>query len=119
MSDKPTTAMMVDVAVIEDALNGCRTPDQTRIAAVGMQWLRTILQKNADYGSSVWKPPVLCPDLNVSEAIFVRISDKIERIRILRTRDPEVIGESLEDTIADLGSYCLLWLARPVEAKHE
>jgi len=106
--------MMVDVAVIEDALEGCKTPDQTRIAAVGMEWLRTLIQKNGDYGSSVWKEPFLCPGLDVAEAIFVRMTDKVERIRQLRQRQAEVTSESLDDTIADLGSYCLLYLARPV-----
>jgi len=101
--------------ILGDALDGQRGLDQQRIASVGLRWIVQILAKNTDYGSSVWKAPLLCPGLDVSEAIFVRMTDKIERIRRLRERLPEVTGESLEDTVADLGSYCLLWLARPIE----
>jgi hypothetical protein len=99
---------------LELALSGAGGDDQQRIAATGLEWLGMLLDKNRDYGSSVWKPPILSPRLDVAEAIFVRLSDKIERIRSLRQRggDPAV-DESLDDTLRDLAGYCLLLLARP------
>lgn len=100
--------------LLEEALAGERGEDQNRIASTALRWAGTILKKNADYGSSVWKEPFLAPGMPVSAAIFCRMSDKAERIRQLQAKDAEV-AESLEDTVSDLGSYCLLWLARPKE----
>jgi hypothetical protein len=50
----------------------------------------------------------------VGDAILVRMSDKIARIRKLsgNTAAP-LVNESFDDTIRDLGAYCLLYLARP------
>lgn len=86
--------------------------DQRRIAQVGLEFVATLLAKNADYGSSVWNAPVLKPTLDTGDAILVRMSDKVARIASLSVKDAEV-SESLEDTIKDLGAYALLWLARP------
>jgi len=94
-------------------------PDQGRIARVGLSWLATLLRKNRDYGASVWRQPILSPSLNVGEAIYVRMSDKVERIRSLRQQEPSVKDETLEDTIADLGSYCLLLLTRPPDGEED
>lgn len=96
---------------IRAALNGA-DEDQRRIAEVGLDWVATILAKNADYGSSVWHPPTLKPTLDAGDAILVRMSDKVSRIAKLSTSTAQV-GESLEDTVKDLGAYSLLWLARP------
>lgn len=87
---------------------------QRRIAEVGLDWIATLLAKNADYGSSVWNPPVLKPDMAPEDAIFVRMSDKIARIASLQQSEAQV-DESLEDSIKDLGAYCLLQLAKPKE----
>ncbi len=96
-----------------DALRGARGADQRRIAEVGMAWLETILRKNTDYGSSVWKVPLLAPAMDAGDAILVRMTDKVHRIGSLKKRPAEVVTESLDDTITDLGAYCLLYLARP------
>ena len=100
---------------LREAVQGARGPDQQRLATVGLEWIDVMLRKNMDYGGSAWKVPVLAPDLQPGEAIRVRMSDKIERILSLLTKDPEVVSESIRDTIQDLGVYCLLWLARPPE----
>lgn len=95
------------------SLAGNRGPDQQRIAQVGIDWIETLLAKNSDYGSSAWESPELAPECDANAAIRVRMSDKIKRIKSLLNKPPEVASESLEDTIKDLGAYCLLWLARP------
>ena len=115
---KETETVSVEAATgipqsIFDAVIGARGADQQRIAEHGLAWLNTLLRKNRDYGSSAWKAPVLKPDLDVGSAILCRMSDKIERIgKIAGGNTPEV-DESLNDTINDLGAYCLLYLARP------
>lgn len=90
-----------------------RGGDQARIAAACLDFADTILRKNADYGSSVWKVPVLCPGLNPGDAIKVRMSDKIERLASLANKPPEVVGESYDDTLFDLAAYAVLYLCRP------
>ena len=75
-----------------------------------------ILAKNADYGGSAWRRPVLCRHLDPGSAILVRMSDKIERLlQLLEKGQPQVVAETLADTIGDLGAYCLLYLARPAD----
>ncbi len=101
---------------LQEALSGSRGADQKRIAETGVEWIETILSKNADYGSSVFEVPELAPECNADAAIRVRMSDKINRIRSLLKRPPEVAGESLADSMRDLGAYCLLWLARPSDS---
>jgi hypothetical protein len=104
-----------DFYEITEAGEGKHGPDQERIAREGLRWLKLILQKNRDYGSSAWQSPVLCPSMPCSSAILVRMSDKIRRLGTLTTNNAHasVANESLEDTMRDLGAYALLYLARP------
>lgn len=103
--------------LIDDLVNCTCSDTQERLARVGLEWILKILSKNADYGCSIWKTPKLAPECSVAEGIFVRMSDKVERIEALRRRGgrPLIEDEALDDTIADLGAYCLLYLARPQE----
>ena len=103
--------------LIFDALAGKRGIDQERIAEVVFAWAEELLEKNRDYGSSVWMAPVLAPECQSEAAIRVRMSDKIQRLQTLislqQTGQLPEVDESIEDTVSDLGAYCLLWLARP------
>lgn len=100
---------------IAKALAESRGSDQQRIATKGVEWLTTLLAKNSDYGSSAWKVPKLVPNLPPKQAILVRMSDKIERIESLQKKGAAEVKESFDDTIGDLGSYCLLYLICPGE----
>lgn len=108
MTQKIDTAPQTDKHIFLDALNGVRGETQKAIAEVGLQWITTLLKKNNDYGSSVFKEPVLAPGMPVTSAIDVRMSDKIARIQNLKTAKQKVNDESIQDTYNDLGSYCLL-----------
>lgn len=100
--------------IILDALNGVRGEDQQRIAEVCLEWTVLLLKKNSDYGSSVWKRPILAPECDAGTAIRVRMSDKINRLESLLSKgSAEIDSESIDDTLRDLGAYCLLELARP------
>ena len=89
-----------------------------KIAKEGIDWIDLIMRKNADYGSSVHNPPVLMPEMPPASAIMVRMSDKIQRIaHLLTVRSFSFIDESLEDSIRDLGAYCLLYLIGPRREK--
>lgn len=93
--------------LIQNALDGKRGEQQQLIAEVGLEWIYTLLRKNNDYGGSVFKSPLLAPNLSALSAIDVRLSDKIERIQTLLSKSAEV-EESVDDTFTDLGAYCLL-----------
>lgn len=106
---------------LSEAMEGERGPAQKRIATEGIEWLELLLRKNSDYGCAVWDRPVLCPQAPARHAILVRMSDKIARIASLQGKmaeggDMEVLGESFDDTIRDLGAYCLLYLSAPGES---
>ena len=101
-----------DIDCVRTAILG-KDEDRKRVARIGISVVAQILRKNADYGCSAWKPPVLIPTLPVNEAILVRMSDKIARMQSLSGKDPEIASESISDTIADLAGYSILWLARP------
>ena len=71
------------MAILEEALTGNRGADQMAIAQEVVRWGALLLRKNADYGSSVWKSPILAPDCDPGVAIRVRMSDKINRLASL------------------------------------
>lgn len=109
---------------VKFALRQEESHEQFRIAAHGLRWLDLMLRKNNDYGGAVWSAPVLRPNLSPNDAILVRMSDKIQRLQSLFTKQQPVkaireetieceVDESIEDTISDLGAYCLLYLANP------
>ena len=103
-----------DHALLLQAIDGERGPDQQRIASEVLRWGGLMLRKNADYGGAVWDVPALAPDCSPSAAIRVRMSDKIARLRTLLAKGTaEVADESIDDTLRDLGAYCLLELCRP------
>lgn len=106
-------AIQADMDLIESALSGERGKDQQRLACEIILWGGLLLQKNNDYGSAIWKTPILAPDCNPGTAIRVRMSDKISRLQTLLEGGANEVGESIDDTLRDLGAYCLLELARP------
>lgn len=71
-----------------------------------------LLKKNADYGGSAWKVPILAPHLSPGDAIRVRMSDKISRLIELSGKAGEV-NESTLDTLLDLAGYVVLLRALP------
>lgn len=86
--------------------------EQQVIAQVGIEWLATLLRKNDDYGNSVFRSPVLARKLSPGDACLVRMSDKIERLdNLINSGAKPQVAESIDDTISDLGAYCLLYLA--------
>ena len=71
-----------------------------------------LCRKNTDYGDAAEKSPVLLPFLPPRTAIFVRMSDKIERMKKLLTSQACVgsCEETFQDTVRDLAGYCVLLL---------
>lgn len=101
-------------SLLNEALVGKHGDDQKRIAEKCTEVSTMLLQKNKDYGCSVWHRPTLAPECDPGVAIRVRMSDKIARLTELLNRDsaPDV-NESIDDTMLDLAGYIILELARP------
>lgn len=93
-----------------NAFEGKNGTDQRLIAESVIEWGLLLLAKNRNYGSSVFKQPILAPDADIDASIRIRMSDKIERLQHLLSGNKDEVGESIKDTISDLGAYCLLWL---------
>ena len=94
---------------IRQAQAGQRGPQQKLIALLGLQVVDLLLRKNHDYGGSVFQSPEMLPDMKPTDALIVRMSDKIQRMKYLMTREAEV-SESMEDTMKDQAGYSILWL---------
>lgn len=108
----------LDMDEIRNALSGNRGADQQRIAEQALRMLLTLLKKNHDYGCSVWQTPVLAPRMDPGDAILVRMSDKVNRLATLLGKPGAAqVDESIEDTLADLGAYAILYLARPAKGE--
>lgn len=111
-TDNPSL-VYTDKELLDKALSGSRGEDQKLIAEEVVRWGALLIRKNTDYGSSVWKTPRLAPECDPGTAIRVRMSDKLSRLEQLLSKPAMVDSESIDDTIRDLGAYCLLELARP------
>lgn len=83
---------------------------QKNIILTCSELTKLLLRKNADYGDSAFKPPILAPTLSPLVAQRIRMSDKIERLSNLLSREsgPAVADETLSDTFMDLAGYCIL-----------
>lgn len=64
----------------------------------------TFSAKNADYGNSFDKSL----DEDGLVAAKVRMKDKMNRFESLIDKDPQVVGESIEDTLLDLANYSIM-----------
>lgn len=85
------------------------TPEQ-QITTMCRKLQDLLLAKNSNYGNSALTAPALRPGISAKDALLVRMSDKIARLRTLTTGTEDHVGERLEDTIMDLAGYCMLYL---------
>lgn len=113
IEDSADRQVAIDWNVLLSALIGDRGDEQYRIATVVVRWAAMMLRKNSDYGCAVWETPIFAPDCDAGAAIRVRMSDKVSRLATLLKNGKGEIDESIDDTLCDLGAYCLLELARP------
>jgi len=82
-------------------------PDQRAIASRGLEVVAMLLEKNAAYGSSAFKPiSVFARGMDPLAQIHVRMDDKLARL----AWGHQISDESFEDTIRDLAGYCILEL---------
>lgn len=63
-------------------------------------------QKNHDYGDSFTKSINEFGEISA----MIRISDKINRLKVLLKHKAKVKDESINDTIIDCANYLVMWL---------
>lgn len=105
-----------DVNLIREALNGQRGADQQRLAEYGVKVVSTLIRKNNDYGGSAWQRPELADHLSPGDAILVRLSDKLARLKKLLKSNRAEVAESINDTLLDAAGYFILLVAKPEES---
>lgn len=72
------------------------------------------IAKNHDYGNSFEKVRSEYPN-----AIAIRLSDKLNRLKKLLEADAQVVGENIDDTLIDLANYAVMELVeRRLDAQY-
>lgn len=69
----------------------------------------TLIAKHNNYGNSALKSPQFA-NCSVIDSLFVRYGDKINRLKALRSGEPDKVGESIKDTVLDIAGYSILIL---------
>lgn len=92
--------------------------DRARIWNIYERLKVLALHKNLDYGGTIFKRGKLTPDIPADAMIRARMDDKIGRIQtMLANLEGRPMNEPLADSVADLGTYCFLWLiCKEIEA---
>ena len=99
-----------NIEIITNALAG-DSQDQREIAFIGLQTVAIMIQKNQDYGSSVFNVGAISPDITPEQGLRVRLGDKLSRINNLVAQpDAQRVSESITDTGHDASAYLLLWV---------
>ena len=79
---------------------------ESLITDIALEVANLVEKKNHDYGNSF--------DKTVEEygevAYFLRIEDKLSRLKSLSKKDAPEINESIEDTLKDIIGYTLLMI---------
>ena len=79
---------------------------ESLITDIALEVANLVEKKNHDYGNSF--------DKTVEEygevAYFLRIEDKLRRLKSLNKKDAAVVSESVEDTLKDIIGYTLLMI---------
>lgn len=104
---------MINFDRIRQAAAGQFGEDQRAIVTEGLAILDMLLRKNTDYGGSAWQTPLLASHLSPREAIQCRMSDKVHRLARLLSGEQAAVSESVDDTMADLAGYAILWRSAP------
>lgn len=77
-----------------------------KIKEIAIDVADLVEKKNKDYGNSFDKTLEEYGDT----AYFLRIEDKLSRLKSLSKKDAAVVDESIEDTLKDIVGYTLLMI---------
>lgn len=86
-----------------------------RIEVVANEIRDLLLRKNADYGDSFSKQY----EKRGLIGALIRMEDKMSRLDTLLDGHQDSVGESIEDTLADLAGYAILTLVEYRKQKRD
>lgn len=80
------------------------TKDEVLFKDITEQMLHTYIKKNRDYGGAFERGM----ERDGIISALTRMYDKLDRLHSLKDRDPEVVEESVQDTLLDLANYAIM-----------
>lgn len=80
------------------------TKDEAAFKDITEQMLHTYIKKNRDYGGAFERGM----ERDGIISALTRMYDKLDRLHSLKDKDPEVVEESVQDTLLDLANYAIM-----------
>lgn len=80
------------------------TKDEVLFKDITEQMLHTYIKKNRDYGGAFERGM----ERDGIISAITRMYDKLDRLHSLKDKDPEVVEETVEDTLMDLANYAIM-----------
>lgn len=80
------------------------TKDEVLFKDITEQMLHTYIKKNRDYGGAFERGM----ERDGIISALTRMYDKLDRLHSLKDKDPEVVEETVEDTLMDLANYAIM-----------
>lgn len=80
------------------------TEDEQAFKEITEQMLQTYIKKNRDYGGAFERGM----ERDGIISALTRMYDKLDRLHSLKDKDPEIVEESVQDTLLDLANYAIM-----------
>lgn len=80
------------------------TKDEAAFKQITEQMLETYIKKNRDYGGAFERGM----ERDGIISALTRMYDKLDRLHSLKDKDPEIVEESVQDTLLDLANYAIM-----------
>lgn len=80
------------------------TKDEAAFKQITEQMLETYIKKNRDYGGAFERGM----ERDGMISALTRMYDKLDRLHSLKDKDPEIVEESVQDTLLDLANYAIM-----------
>lgn len=80
------------------------TKDEVAFKEITEQMLQTYIKKNRDYGGAFERGM----ERDGIISALTRMYDKLDRLHSLKDKDPEIVEETVEDTLMDLANYAIM-----------
>lgn len=88
----------------DDDIQEGLTKDEVAFKEITEQMLQTYIKKNRDYGGAFERGM----ERDGIISALTRMYDKLDRLHSLKDKDPEIVEESIEDTLLDLANYAIM-----------
>lgn len=89
---------------IENSFDDKLSEDEQIFKEITKQMLQTYIKKNRDYGGAFERGM----ERDGMISALTRMYDKLDRLHSLKDKDPEIVEESVQDTLLDLANYAIM-----------